>query len=97
MIDCSDHKSDTALENIQINLNKLNLWCRQNKMSINVKTTKIMTFSTKHKLNIINNRRVILDEKPIGVIHNYKHLGLTLDPSLSFKKHLEQVEQRVSP
>ena len=97
MIHCSDHKSDTALENIQIDLNTLNLWRRQNKMSINVKKTKIMTFSTKHKLNNINNRRVILDEKPIGVIHNSKYLGLTLDPSLSFKKHLEQVEQRVSP
>ena len=55
-----------------------------------------MTFSTKHKLNNFNNRRVILDEKPIGVIHNDKYLGLTLDPPLSFKKHLEQVEQRIS-
>ena len=77
------------------NINRLVLWCDQNKLTINVKKNKTMVFTTspRKKLPPIN---LMLRNERLAVVDSYKYLGLTLDSALTYEQHVKYMVKTIS-
>ena len=64
-------------------------WCDQNKLTLNIKKTKYVTFGLKSQTRKIVNHTVSIGDIRIDRVHSYKYLGITLDTNMNFKKHVE--------
>lgn len=70
-------------------------WLLDNGLSLNVDKTKCMLFHPKGTTHM--NRRVLtLNEKPIEQVDNFKLLGLTLDPHLSFEPDVIDISHKLN-
>ena len=59
-----------------------------NALTINTKKTKFMTFGTRAKIKKVKNAKLLVGDSLIQKVPNYKYLGFTLDPVLSFASHI---------
>jgi hypothetical protein len=68
---------------------KKNNWFQTNLLSLNFDKTNFLQFLTKnsHELDI----HVSYGNKQIVNIYNFKFLGLSMDSSLSWKNHIDQL------
>ena len=84
-----------AAQSLQDDLDRLVLWCDQNKLTINVKKTKAMVFTTspRKKLPPIN---LMLRNERLAVVDSYKYLGLTLDSALTYEQHVKYMVKTIS-
>ena len=78
-------------ENMQFDLIKIAAWCRSNKLSLNIKKTKCMLFGSREKLKKTRCPKLSINDTKIDFVHQYKYLGVILDPHLTFNKHLNNV------
>ena len=69
-------------ENISIHLEKINVWLRLNKLTVNVSKTKCMIF---HKRRDVPQLDLLLDNIKIKLVLNFTFLGIILVISLSWK------------
>ena len=74
-------------------MNKLKLWFDRNKLSLNVKKTKIMLFGNSRTDTQI---KVKIDGVEIERVKEIKFLGGTIDEKLSWKSHIKHVQTKVS-
>ena len=76
------------------------LWLQGNKLSLNVAKTQSLVISTKHKKAVLKDQTVkqVLNicEKPVEVAENIKYLGVHIDRSLDWKKHIQEVSEKIS-
>ena len=63
-------------------------WCESNKLTINAKKTKTMTFSSRQIIKKITYEPTFLYNELIDHVPSYKYLGITLDSCLTFSKHI---------
>ena len=94
---------DTVLYNSNINkeimelelqedLTSLSRWLN-NELTINVKKSKVMTFSThSRKIDGIN---LGINGQILDTVDTYKYLGLIIDNKLSFQNHIYHVSRQV--
>ena len=84
-----------AVQSLQDDLDRLVRWCDQNKLTINVKKTKAMVFTTspRKKLPPIN---LLLRNERLAVVDSYKYLGLTLDSALNYEQHIKYMVKTIS-
>jgi len=75
-------------EKLQQDLLRLQEWCEDNKMEINIPKTKSMFFE-KHKSE--SELCLTLNTSPIEKVTEFKYLGLTLNAKLTFDNHYEKV------
>ena len=74
-------------------LQKCNQWLTNNKLTINTEKTKSMffgkikTYSKQEQINI--------DKKRIENVDSIRYLGITIDNKLSFKNHIDVVNQKL--
>ena len=74
-------------------LQKCNQWLTNNKLTINTEKTKSMffgkikTYSKKEQINI--------DKERIENVDSIRYLGITIDNKLSFKNHIDVVNQKL--
>ena len=80
-----------AQQRLQTSLNKFSVWCAGNALTINVKKTKIMAFGSRSKVKKCVKASVLLNNEKLKLVPSYKYLGLTLDPTLNYNKHLASV------
>jgi hypothetical protein len=66
----------------------LRLWCTRNKMQVNTGKTKVMKFRRGGRLR--NDDRFTFGEENIEIVNSYEYLGVTLQPTLSFDKHIQR-------
>ena len=64
----------------------LSEWCQENRLKVNVKKTKVMKFRKAGRLALRD--RFFFDNQPIDVCNAYDYLGIVLQPSLTFTKHV---------
>lgn len=81
-------------------LNRLEIWLRNNKLKVNVPKTKAMllcskTNRNKYKLEIQNVNIVIEGEK-IEFVNNFKYLGIIIDNDLNFKSHASYIIKKIA-
>ena len=74
--------------------NRLSNWCHLNRLTINIKKTKVVQFPASKctRLNI----NLTLDDQPLVSQNNYRYLGIELDHDLSLKTHVTQVNKLAS-
>jgi hypothetical protein len=85
---------------LQADLHSTHMWCKSNKMVLNLNKTKCMLISTKHKLSTLKKDKLTLninlDNNPITVVHSDKLLGVTINETLSWKEHINSITKNVS-
>ena len=75
--------SKTVRKNIQCDLDKVQNWCKENRLTVNVSKTKIMTFMSDHNRKIYKQFRFYLNGLQIEEVEKYKYLGTILDNKLN--------------
>lgn len=78
--------SDTVL--IQDDLDRINTWCRDNLMFLNVSKCNVITFSKKK--DIISSDYLI-DDTVLKRVHTINDLGVTLDSKINFNSHVDKI------
>ena len=64
----------------------LEKWCKENKLNVNVNKTKVLKFRKAGRL--AKGDKFRFNGKKIEMCNSYDYLGITLQPSLTFTKHL---------
>ena len=83
----SGHVVDTTKQ-LCAYLESFKKWCDKNKLTLNVKKTKYVTFGFKSQTRKIVNHAISIGNIHVERVHSYKYLGITLDMNLNFKKHM---------
>ena len=76
------------------NLSKVSDWLQTNRLSINVKKTHIMIWTPRGR--ILPNIDIKMNGQSIGLVKETKFLGVILDDTLSWSKHIQCVRNKVS-
>lgn len=74
-------------------------WCDLNRLTLNLKKTKIMFFSNKdRKIGQIAKKSILIKmaDQRIEITSEYKYLGLVLDDKLKFLSHIKLIKQRIN-
>jgi exonuclease III len=87
---------EAIVKSLTLNLERLNQWCIDNKLSINISKTEFMWFHKSHDTKYGLVPKVLLNGIEIIRVWKFKYLGLVLDPNLTFKLHLSKVQAKVS-
>ena len=92
---CSGLTAEEAALKLQPCLQKFSNWCGANKLTLNVKKTKLMSFGTRHKVKCSKGVKVYIGGKQLQHVPTYKYLGVILDSTLSLKAHVNSVVNSV--
>ncbi len=87
---------EAIVKSLTVNLERLNKWCIENKLSININKTEFMWFHKSHDTKFGLVPKLFLNGLEIVRVFRFKYLGLVLDPNLTFKQHLAKVQAKVS-
>lgn len=66
-------------------------WCCSNKLTINIKKTKVMLFSTSQGIKRTNLKEILLEGIIIEEVSHYNYLGIALDNRLTFDLHCKNM------
>ena len=89
-----DFDNLTKETDINRELEKVNIWLKLNKLSLNTQKTKLMLFHRKQKhLDEIN---VVINGIEIGHVPSFNFLAIMLDENLTWKSHIEMVGNKIS-
>ena len=78
-----------ATNRITTDLESFKYWCDMNKLTLNVKKTKYVTFGLKSQTRKVINHTLQIGTNKIERVPSYKYLGIILDSNLNYKKHIE--------
>jgi hypothetical protein len=78
---------------ISIELNKLDMWFKVNKLSLNLQKTNYMFFSSKRAKNDL---RIAIDNFPIEKVESTKFLGVYIDNKLNWQDHIKHVRRKAA-
>ena len=93
------HSSQDIIEqNLQIALNELQTWCRNNGMVLNSAKTKVMFVTTNQKRQRLNNDKLKLfyNDDVLQTINNDKILGVFVDNNLTWSEHVKHVTKKIA-
>ena len=68
---------------MQSDLDRVQTWCTQNRLTLNVKKTKVMTFMSDYKRKRYNKFRMYMLGSVIEEVSSYKYLGTEIDNRLN--------------
>ena len=91
---------NTASLEFQINkeLESFENWLIANKLSLNISKTEFMLVTTRQKRAFIDDKlSIYINSKPISQVKSAKTLGLHIEETLSWSKHLEHIYKKVGP
>ena len=81
---------------MQHDLNNIKNRCKSNKLILNISKTKSMLLGFKHKIRKTRYHVLQIDNVPIDYVLSYKYLGITIDQSLNFNLHMNQLVKTIS-
>ena len=88
----SIHNVETAL---QADLEKVNVWMSQNKLTVNHQKTVCMLFGSKVMLSKQNVLSISLQDSPLKQVRQFKYLGLICDENLDWNIHIDNMLQKI--
>lgn len=82
-------------------LSKLEHWCAENDLAVNVDKTKMMYFyknndSKSKQLCTVNPPKLFIYNNEIEIVSTFKYLGIIIDGTLLFKGHYKHVENKMN-
>lgn len=72
-------------------------WCLVNKLSINIKKTKVLPYYSVRQRNFLEGCAIKINDVALEQVKNYTYLGIRLDSNLSMKGHLEHLYRAALP
>lgn len=91
------HKNMDQLEKcLNEQLAKLNIWFKCNKLSLNISKTSYIVFSPNRRDDRNYNINIMIDDRAIQKVDSTKFLGIFIDHSLNFKKHIDELVKKLS-
>ena len=81
---------------VQQDLNKVVKWCNSNKITMNIKKTKSVTFGTKNMLKTVRHYNIFCNGIEIHYVNMFNYLGIKLDNKLDFESHAKECLRLVS-
>ena len=75
---------------IQNDINILKYWCDENKLTINVKKTKLILFNVKQEMRL-SFPAIKINDTSLELVSQYKYLGITLDQDLNMYTHIDSM------
>ena len=75
-------------------LEDISLWLKVNKLSLNIKKTHYILFTTKKIGSVTLNIRI--DGCKVGKVRHTKFLGVYIDEKLNWKKHISHINGKIS-
>ena len=92
----SDNHRYLDMHDFQQDVNRLISWCQKNRLSINVKKTKLVFHPHSQNVeNNINNDIKRLDV-PVGYVNSYLYSGIDIDSDLTFKQYYGTMFKKIS-
>ena len=88
-----DFDSVTMNDDINSCLDKINVWLKLNKLTVNVSKTKFMIF---HKRRDVPDLNLSLNNINIESVSHFNFLGIILDTALSWKYHTNMIAIKIS-
>ena len=91
--------SQEAIErNLQIALNELHIWCKNNGMVLNSAKTKVMLITTNQKRQRLNKDCLNLhyNDDALQTITNDKILGVYVDNNLMWSEHIKHISKKIA-
>ena len=76
-------------------LDRLSVWCRQNKMHVNGKKTKYLVLGSRNKTSACRDINLSIGGTSLERVKTFKYLGITLDSNLTFESHIAHVNRTV--
>ena len=98
----SDHNLISLFGKVNEEINKLYKWFCANKLSLNANKTKYIVIRPKHRRCDLDNMNVLINDIPLNRIGqncvdtSVKFLGICIDEHLTWKKHIQQVNCKIS-
>ena len=89
---------DTIEKNLQIALNELHKWWKNNSMVLNSTKTKVMLITTNQKRHGLDRDGLNLDfnMEPLQMITNDKILGVFVDNNLTWNEHIKHISKKIA-
>ena len=75
-------------------LDKVALWLKANKLSLNINKTKMMVFHQPQKKLILP--EIKLDNEIINCVDNFSLLGITINKHINWKPHISNISIKIS-
>ena len=76
-------------------MDKLSVWFKTNKLSLNLEKTTFMVFKPRQKRSICN-IQISIDNQNIVKLKETNFLGVTLDENLNWKSEISHVANKVA-
>jgi hypothetical protein len=86
---CSSTCIQEIQDTLQLNIDKLLMWCENNFIEINVDKTKSMLVRPPRQST--QPVQIIIDKKIIENVQCFRYLGVTIDDKVSWNEHFENV------
>ena len=80
-------------------LSNFNLWLRANKLSLNITKTEYMIIGSRQRLRATTENQIIevcIEGKKITRVAESKSLGVYIDETLSWKKHMKELSKKIA-
>lgn len=78
--------NQNSIDKFQVDLNQISAWCYTNKLSINTGKTQVMYLGANQRVTSRLKPPILtLNGTPLQTTYQYKYLGLTLTPELTFE------------
>ena len=92
------HSQEVIEQNLQIALNQLHIWCKNNGMLLNASKTKVMLVTTNQKRQRLNNANLKLNyvDESLQTVSSDKILGVFVDNNLMWSDHVKHLTKKIS-
>lgn len=89
---------ETSVQKMNDELINLEKYLRRNKLKINVQKTKAMIISNHSRTKNVDkdNITLIIENKKIEIVKQFKYLGVVLDENLTYKEHFITIQKKIS-
>jgi len=83
---------------MNLELENVNVWLRNNYLCINTEKSKFIIFRNQKNINKINSCEINIKINNISLqnVENIKYLGVMIDKNLDFKNHIKYIQNKMS-
>ena len=93
---CTQNKCFSSLQNeVNIELEKIFTWLASNKLTLNLKKSKVMIVTNTNKQNIPE-VCIKINNAPLEICKSYKYLGVVIDEKLNWDAHIKHITPKIS-